>query len=54
MTLRTLNYGIYGIFLIMGTPGCVSSTVVEVGTQRTQYPLIKEYTLNYRGLNTII
>ena len=22
--------------------------------QRTQYPLIKEYTLNYRGLNIMI
>ena len=25
-----------------------------VGTQRTQYTLIKEYTLNYRGLNIMI
>ena len=23
-------------------------------TQRAQYPLIKEYTLNYRGLNIMI
>ena len=23
-------------------------------TQRTQYPLIKEYALNYRGLNIMI
>ena len=23
-------------------------------TQRAQYPLIKEYTLNYRGLSTVI
>ena len=28
MTLRTLNYGNYGIFLIMGHAGFISSTVV--------------------------
>ena len=27
MTLRTLNYGNYGIFLIMGNAGCCPSTV---------------------------
>ena len=27
MTLRTLNYGNYGIFLIMGNAGCISSAV---------------------------
>ena len=30
MTLRTLNYGNYGIFLIMGSPGFCPSTVVLV------------------------
>ena len=28
MTLRTLNYGNYGIVLIMGSAGFISSTVV--------------------------
>ena len=28
MTLRTLNYANYGIFLIMGNAGFISSTVV--------------------------
>ena len=27
---------------------------IQDAPQRTQYPLIKEYTLNYRGLNTMI
>ena len=31
MTLRTLNYGNYGIFLIMGNAGFCPSTVVDVG-----------------------
>ena len=30
MTLRTLNYGNYGIFLIMGNAGFCPSTVVMV------------------------
>ena len=30
MTLRTLNYGNYGIFLIMGKEGFCESTVVLV------------------------
>ena len=30
MTLRTLNYGNYGIFLIMGNAGSCPSTVVGV------------------------
>ena len=30
------------------------ATSPAAGTQRTQYPLIKEYTLNYRGLNIMI
>ena len=29
MTLRTLNYGNYGLFLILGNAGFVSSTVVR-------------------------
>ena len=29
MTLRTLNYGNYGIFLIMGNAGFCPSTVVQ-------------------------
>ena len=31
MTLRTLNYGNYGIFLIMGNAGFCPSTVLMVG-----------------------
>ena len=31
MTLRTLNYGNYGIFFIMGTAGFCPSTVVTRG-----------------------
>ena len=30
MTLRTLNYGNYGIFLIMGNAGFCPSTVVKM------------------------
>ena len=34
MTLRTLNYGNYGIFLIMGNAGfCPSTVVVDPGPQ---------------------
>ena len=33
MTLRTLNYGNYGIFLIMGHAGFCPSTVVWEGSQ---------------------
>ena len=29
LTLRTLNYGNYGIFCFMGNAGFISSTVVE-------------------------
>ena len=29
MTLRTLNYGNYGIFLIMGNAGFISSTALR-------------------------
>ena len=31
MTLRTLNYGNYGIFLIMGSAGFCPSTLVDCG-----------------------
>ena len=31
MTLRTLNYGNYGIFLIMGNAGFCPSAVVTLG-----------------------
>ena len=33
MTLRTLNYGNYGISLIMGNAGFCPSTVTEPGLQ---------------------
>ena len=33
MTLRTLNYGNYGIFLIMGHAGFCPSTVLRVSTR---------------------
>ena len=29
MTLRTLNYGNYGILLILGHAGCITSTVIS-------------------------
>ena len=31
ITLRTLNYGIYIIFPILGNAGFISSTVVRIG-----------------------
>ena len=34
ITLRTLNYGNYGIFLVMGNAGFVSSTVVHADARR--------------------
>ena len=34
-----------------GSRGCRTSPVLEVETRRAQYPLIKEYTLKYHGLN---
>ena len=34
---------------------CVTQSLGSMpSAQRTQYPLIKEYTLNYRGLNNMI
>ena len=35
MTLRTLNYGNYGIFLIMGNAGFCPSTVVKESGEGT-------------------
>ena len=35
MTLRTLNYGTYGIFLIMGNAGFCPSTVVSRDTSNS-------------------
>ena len=34
MTLRTLNYGNYGIFLIVGNAGFCPSTVSPKGTRK--------------------
>ena len=58
--LRTLVHGNYDRFLILGNAGFISSTeflwvsqnkalkmMLQVCTQRTQYPIIKEYTLNH-------
>ena len=47
MTLRTLNYGNYGIFLIMGNAGFCPSTVVSImqGSWIT-------YSINKNSLNT--
>ena len=46
MTLRTLNYGNYGIFLIMGNAGFCPSTVVnripEVRSASSQTPTFLE------------
>ena len=35
MTLRTLNYGNYGIFLIMGNAGFCPSAVSSIGLSRS-------------------
>ena len=41
MTLRTLNYGNYGIFLIMGNAGfCPSAVVMIVRPETTQAPIL--------------
>ena len=37
MTLRTLNYGNYGIFLIMGNAGFCPSAVWVYGGVRLEY-----------------
>ena len=39
MTLRTLNYGNYGIFLIMGNAGFCPSTVVDVRSSFVLLPI---------------
>ena len=42
MTLRTLNYGNYGIFLIMGNAGFCPSTVLpckETLSKKATYPV---------------
>ena len=41
MTLRTLNYGNYGIFLIMGNAGFCPSTVTTVDGQNPALPIIR-------------
>ena len=33
VALRTLNYGNYGIFLMMGNAGCISSTVGTISNE---------------------
>ena len=33
ITLRTLDYGKYGVFFVMGNAGCISSTVSPVTTK---------------------
>ena len=38
ITLRTLNYGIHGIFLIMGNAGFISSTVSQQANEGINYP----------------
>ena len=43
MTLRTLNYGNYSIFLIMGNAGFCPSTVVTVIGFRVQGPVYMGY-----------
>ena len=44
MTLTTLNYGNYGIFLIMGNAGFCPSTV-RLMDKILHYPYNKEYTI---------
>ena len=46
MTLRTLNYGNYGIFLIMGNAGFCPSTVLSRSFQAC-------YDHEYRSLSVI-
>ena len=41
MTLRTLNYGNYGIFLIMGNAGFCPSTVSRVISTLKHAPLLR-------------
>ena len=55
MTLRTLNYGNYGIFLIMGNAGFCPSTVVitpKGACAQTVYTLaLKSSLYRYFGAN---
>ena len=39
MTSRTLNYGNYGIFLILGNAGFISSTVGLKGFPQWDFPI---------------
>ena len=51
MTLRTLNYGNYGIFLIMGNAGfCPSAVVSELKGSRV-WVLIQAFSLKGHRLN---
>ena len=49
MTLRTLNYGNYGIFLIMGHAGFCPSAVVSrvINTSKGVIPMIKQVGVQY-------
>ena len=47
MTLRTLNYGNYGIFLIMGNAGFCPSTVVSIR-------LLSVYEVGFRVYLTVL
>ena len=47
MTLRTLNYGNYGIFLILGNAGFISSTVsVFLREQRLRFERLERVRLS--------
>ena len=48
MTLRTLNYGNYGIFLIMGNAGFCPSAV------HTESKALRTHVLRLLGLKTIL
>ena len=56
MTLRTLNYGNYGIFLIMGNagfcPSTVSNTARELGRRQAVFSYIVQipYSSPYRPM----
>ena len=51
MTLRTLNYGNYGIFLIMGNAGFCPSTESQHWPSTQENPNLCPYTLNPRLRN---
>ena len=48
MTLRTLNYGNYGIFLIMGNAGFCPSTVVSLVAEWIYFALFRDNTTHYK------